>query len=236
MMKNLLILPVYNEVNNIEELVKTMGKLEIHFDILIIDDNSPDGTGAVADKLSREDTRIRVMHRPKKLGLGTAYIRGFEFGLSGGYEYILGMDSDFSHDPYDLPRLLMEAVQGADLVVGSRYVKGVRVNNWPFSRLLLSKFANIYANFVLGTRIKDLTTGFRCYRGSALKQIDFPSIKTKGYGFLIEMTYAFFKKGFSIKEVPIMFSARENDKSKMSSSIKVEAFFSVIFMKLFRKY
>ena len=208
--------------------------LNVCFDILVIDDNSPDGTGTLADQLAQNDRALFVMHRPRKLGLGTAYIQGFRHALKNDYEYVLGMDADLSHDPNDLPRLFSEVERGADLAVGSRYINGVRVNNWSFNRLLLSKCANGYANFVLRTRIKDLTTGFRCYRAAALRRIDFSDIKTRGYGFFIEMTYAFFRKGFCIKEVPIIFSGRENDVSKMSNGIKFEAFFSVIRMRLIK--
>lgn len=234
-MKNIVILPMYNEINNIEPMVKSLRSLDIDFDILIIDDNSPDGTGKVADQIAGEDKKVIVIHREGKLGLGTAYICGFKYALKNGYDYILGMDSDFSHNPSDVPRLFAEATQGADLVTGSRYIGGVRVNNWEFSRLLLSKGANFYANMILRAGIKDFTTGFRCYRSAALRQIDFSHIKAKGYGFLIEMTYRFFKKGLLVKEVPIMFSGREKDKSKMSMGIKLEAFFAVLFMPFYCK-
>jgi len=234
-MKNIIILPVYNEVNNIEKLVKALRGSDMYFDILIIDDNSPDRTGAVADRIAQEVEGVNVIHRRRKLGLGTAYICGFEYALEKGYEYIGCMDSDFSHDPKDMPRLFLEVQQGADLACGSRYIGGVRVNNWEFARLLLSKCANIYTNVILRVGVKDFTTGFRCYRGEALKRIDFSSVKAKGYGFTIEMTYRFFRKGFSIKEVPIIFSERENGRSKMSMGIKIEAFFAVLLMPFYCK-
>lgn len=232
-MSNILILPVYNEADNLEALVREVKNLEPKFDIYIIDDNSPDGTGVIADKISQQYSGIYVLHRPNKLGLGTAYIQGFKFALDRDYKFIMCMDSDFSHNPKDLPRLLLEVSQGSDLVLGSRYVDGIRVNNWSFSKLMLSKFANVYTDVILRAGLKDFTTGFRCYNSSALKNIDFYSIKTKGYGFTIEITYRFFKKGFKIKEVPIIFSGRKKGKSKMSFAIKIEAFFAVISMRLF---
>lgn len=234
-MKNIIILPVYNEINNIESIVKSLRNIEVYFDILIIDDNSPDGTGAAADKIAQDIKGVKVIHRERKLGLGTAYIHGFEYALKNGYDYVVSMDSDFSHNPKDVPRLFLEAMQGAGLACGSRYAGGVRVNNWPFGRLLLSKCANIYTNIILRAGIKDFTTGFRCYQTAALRQVDFSSVKAKGYGFLIEMTYRFFRKGLPIKEVPIMFSGREKDKSKMSMSIKIEAFFAVLLMPFYCK-
>lgn len=231
-MKNLVILPVYNEVDNINNVVMAILNLDISSEILIIDDDSPDGTGKAADRLSRLNNRVKVIHRERKLGLGTAYLAGFQFALKNGFDYIITMDSDFSHNPNDLPRLLGEAEKGFDLVIGSRYIWGIRVNNWPFERLLLSKFANIYADFILGTGVMDLTSGFRCYRSSVFNKVDFFRVRSKGYAFLIEIAYKIFKKGFPIKEVPIIFSEREGGVSKMSLKIKIEAFFAVIFMKL----
>lgn len=230
-MKNLVILPVYNEADNISNIVSAVKKGGLQTDILIIEDNSPDGTGKIVDGLVNKDAGIFVIHRQGKLGLGTAYITGFGFALKKGYDFIFEMDSDFSHNPSDLPLLLQSALKGNGLVIGSRYVDGVRVNNWPFKRLLLSKAANYYADSILRTGVKDLTAGFRCYRAEALKAIDLSKVRNKGYAFQIEMSYKIFKKGFRIAEIPIIFSERKKGSSKMSLAIKIEAFFSVLLMK-----
>jgi dolichol-phosphate mannosyltransferase len=193
---------------------------------LIVDDNSPDGTGRIADEMAKKDGRFFVIHREKKSGLGTAYIAGFKFALEKGYDLIFEMDCDFSHDPKYVPHFL-KAIQEADLVLGSRYIDGVNVINWPMSRLLLSYYANVYSRLVTGLPVKDATSGFKCFRREVLEAIDLDRVKSNGYSFQIEMSFRAWKKGFKIKEIPIIFEDRKVGQSKMSKKIVREAVWMV---------
>jgi dolichol-phosphate mannosyltransferase len=220
--KSLIIIPTYKEKENIERLVRTLFDLGQEIEILIVDDNSPDGTGDIADRLAAQDDRVHVLHRPGKLGLGSAYIQGFKFALDHDYDLIFEMDADFSHDPSYIPHFL-EKIKECDVVLGSRYVQGVNVINWPMSRLLLSYFANFYTRIITGLPVKDATGGFKCYRRSALQAIDLDNVKSDGYSFQIEMTFKCWKKGFRISEMPIIFYERQRGHSKMSKKIVREA-------------
>lgn len=225
-MKTIVIIPTYNEAENIEKLIKKIFEVKSDIHILVVDDNSPDGTALVVEKLMDSDKRLHLIKRSGKLGLGTAYIEGFKFALRNGYDAIFEMDADFSHNPEDLPRFL-EALQDADLVIGSRYLTGVNVINWPLRRLILSYFANLYTRFITGMPIRDATGGFKCFRAEALRQIDLDKVKTNGYGFQIEMNFRLWAKGFRIKEIPIIFVDRRNGVSKMNKKIIIEAIFLV---------
>ncbi len=230
----LVIVPTFNERENIDALIRRVLWLEEDFDLLIVDDSSPDGTGQVVKKLQSEfPGRLHLEERLGKNGLGTAYIHGFEWALAREYDYIFEMDADFSHDPNDLPRLLMACkVQGADLAIGSRYVTGVNVVNWPMSRVLLSFFASKYVRLITGMEINDTTAGFKCYRRRVLKAINFDSIRFVGYAFQIEMKFRAWRKGFRLIEVPVIFTDRTAGQSKMSPGIIREAVFGVIFLKI----
>jgi dolichol-phosphate mannosyltransferase len=223
-MKSTIIIPTYNESDNIEKLVSSIMELNESFFITIVDDNSPDGTGEIADRLSRKYSSVQVLHRPKKAGLGTAYIEGFLKALNDGADIIFEMDADFSHDPHSLKDFI-EAIKNADLVIGSRYKDGVRVLGWRFRRLFLSKMANIFVSHTLvNPKIDDYTSGFRCYRRKALEAIDLDKVESDGYAFQIEMTHLVHKKGFKIVEIPIIFREREKGYSKISRSVVKEAF------------
>ena len=230
----LVIVPTFNERENIDALIRRVLWLEENFDLLIVDDSSPDGTAQWVKKLQLEfPGRLHLEERLGKSGLGTAYIHGFKWALARGYDYIFEMDADFSHDPNDLPRLLMACkVQGADLAIGSRYVTGVNVVNWPMSRVLLSFFASKYVRFITGMEINDTTAGFKCYRRRVLEAINFDSIRFVGYAFQIEMKFRAWRKGFRLIEVPVIFTDRTAGQSKMSSGIIREAVFGVIFLKI----
>ncbi|MET0306850.1 MAG: polyprenol monophosphomannose synthase [Solirubrobacterales bacterium] len=218
-----LVLPTYNEADNIEAFVEAVGpKLPSSARILIVDDNSPDGTGQIADRIAAQDERVAVLHRPLKEGLGPAYIAGFRRALEGGAGRVLEMDSDFSHDPAYLPRLL-EAGERADLAIGSRYVPGGGVGDWSFLRRAISRGGSAYARLVLGLRVRDLTGGFKCFRREVLEAIDLDSIRSRGYAFQVEMTYRAIQQGFDVVEVPIVFRERRAGKSKMDRSIVAEA-------------
>jgi len=241
MQLNLVIIPTYNEKENIENIIRAVFEQPTTFDILVIEDGSPDGTAAIVKKMQVEfPTRLYMVERKGKLGLGTAYITGFKWALEHGYEYIFEMDADFSHNPVDLNRLYDAcANQGADVAVGSRYVTGVNVVNWPIGRVLMSYFASKYVRFVLGVHLADTTAGFKCYRREVLETIELDRIRFKGYAFQIEMKFTAFKCGYTLKEVPIIFINRVLGTSKMSGGIFGEAFFGVIQLKLnslFRKY
>jgi len=225
-MEALVIIPTYNEKENAEKIVSEVLRVDERIDVLIVDDNSPDGTGEVADEMSKANSRVRVIHREAKLGLGSAYVAGFKYALAQGYELIFEMDADFSHDPGDLKRFL-EEIEGCDLVIGSRYTNGVSVINWPMSRLLLSYFANVYAKMVTGAPLNDLTGGYKCFRRRVLESIDLDEIASDGYAFQIEMNYKAYKRGFDIREMPIIFVERRSGSSKMSKRIIWEAFFLV---------
>jgi dolichol-phosphate mannosyltransferase len=232
-MSNIVIIPTYKEKENIEALVKAISSQSIPFDILIIDDNSPDGTAAIVKELRQTHKNLHLIERPGKLGLGTAYITGFKWALERGYEYIYEMDADFSHDPNDLVRLYNACInEGADLAIGSRYISGVNVVNWPLSRVLMSYFASIYVRLVTGMKIMDTTAGFKCYRKEVLENIRPAHIKARGYGFQIEMKFTAYKLGYKIVEVPIIFTDRKLGSSKMSGGIFNEALWGVLSMKL----
>jgi len=222
-MKTFIFIPTYNEAVNLERLVGQIFTLHPDFHILIVDDNSPDGTGDIAEGLRQENSHIHVIHRPKKTGLGTAYIEGFKQALSLGADLIFEMDADFSHDPKYLQDFV-KTTQTADLVIGSRYMNGVRVEGWRFRRLVLSKFANMYVSYIMVTPVWDFTAGFRCYRRKVLESIDLNSVKSDGYAFQIEMTYLAFKHGFRVAEIPILFKEREGGYSKIGRNIIWEAF------------
>ncbi|MES2132810.1 MAG: polyprenol monophosphomannose synthase [Bacteroidota bacterium] len=230
--KNLVIIPTYNEIENIEKMVHTVFSLPREFEILIVDDGSPDGTAAKVKELQKQYTgKLHIEERKGKLGLGTAYIHGFKWALARDYDYVFEMDCDFSHNPADLVRLLEACEKGADVAVGSRYVKGGKVDNWPIGRILMSYFASVYVRMILWIPVKDTTAGFKCYRRKVLETIDLDLIKFMGYAFQIEMKYRAVKKGFKIVEVPIMFTDRVLGVSKMSTKIFKEAFIGVVQMR-----
>lgn len=234
MAQNLVIIPTYNEIENIDEMVITVFNLPVAFDLLVVDDGSPDGTGRRVTELQKVyPDQLHLITRKGKLGLGTAYIAGFKYALERDYDFIYEMDCDFSHDPNDLVRLHEAcAKHGADLAVGSRYVSGVNVVNWPIGRVLMSYFASVYVRFITGMPVHDATAGFKCYRRRVLEAIELDSIRFKGYAFQIEMKFTAWWMGFDVKEVPIIFKDRTMGNSKMSSGIFKEAFFGVIGMKL----
>ena len=224
--KKLIIVPTYNEIENIEKLIKQINKIDPSADILIVDDNSPDGTGEQVIKLTDEFRNLFLIQREGKFGLGTAYVAGFKYALQRGYEFIFQMDADFSHDPHEIPNFL-EAINRADLVIGSRYIKGVNVVNWPLSRLLLSIFANKYTRIVTGLPLQDSTGGYKCFRREVLEAINLEEIRSGGYSFQIEMNFKAWKLGFQLKEIPIIFIDRAVGKSKMSKQIIREAVWMV---------
>jgi dolichol-phosphate mannosyltransferase len=225
-MKTLVIIPTYNEIHNIQKLVPLLLESYSFIDILIVDDNSPDGTADFIQKLSEKEQRINLLKREKKMGLGTAYVAGFQFMLSKEYEFAIQMDADFSHDPNEITKF-MENIENHDLVIGSRYIHGVRVANWPIKRLLLSYFANLYSRIITGMPVKDGTGGFKCFRRIVLESINLNNIHSNGYSFQIEMNYKTWKKGFKIIEIPITFVDRVHGTSKMSKKIVREAIFMV---------
>ncbi len=240
---SLVIIPTYNEKDNIRLIIDAVVSLPKAFDLLIVDDGSPDGTGAIVKELQTTDLEGRTLHlieRQGKLGLGTAYITGFKFAIEKGYDFIFEMDADFSHNPNDLIRLYEAcANEGNDVAVGSRYISGVNVVNWPMGRVIMSYFASIYVRFITGMPVNDTTAGFVCFRRKVLETIDLDNIRFIGYAFQIEMKFTALKFGFRIAEVPIVFTDRTRGKSKMSGSIFKEAFFGVIKMKvdsMFKKY
>lgn len=241
MSNSIVIIPTYNEKENIENIIRKVFSLSKEFDLLIIEDNSPDGTAQIVKRLMTEfPNRLFIEERKGKLGLGTAYIHGFKWALKNNYEYIFEMDADFSHNPEDLLKLYNTcANEGADLAIGSRYINGVNVVNWPMGRVLMSYYASAYVRFITRMQIRDTTAGFKCYRNIVLQTIDFDKIRFTGYAFQIEMKFTTWKHGFKIKEVPIIFTDRTLGQSKMSSSIFKEAILGVLSLKLksfFRKY
>jgi dolichol-phosphate mannosyltransferase len=225
-----LVLPTYNEAPNVEAFVRAvlpqLASAAEEYHVLVVDDSSPDGTGEIADRLAAELPQVEVLHRREKEGLGRAYIAGFKYALDAGADFVMEMDSDFSHDPQDLPRLL-EAAQNADLVLGSRYIDGGGVTDWSLTRRLLSRGGSSYARHVLGIPVRDLTGGFKCFRRKVLETLDLESIQADGYGFQIELTYCAIKAGFRVVEVPIVFRDRQAGVSKMSARIAVEAVWKV---------
>jgi dolichol-phosphate mannosyltransferase len=224
--KTLIVIPTYNECGNIQPLVQDVLRSVPSVDLLIIDDNSPDGTGALADELHDQNPQVSVMHRPGKQGLGTAYVRGFQYALEHGYDFVFEMDADFSHDPKYLPAFL-QAAQGpeaADLVIGSRYVPGGDTPNWSALRKFISGGGNIFARAVLGIPIHDCTSGYRCYRTAALASLNLDKVHSQGYAFQVEMAYAMWQSGYRLREVPIVFEDRRVGQSKMSRTIFLEGF------------
>lgn len=237
----LVIIPTYNEIENISNIIDAVISQPETFDVLIIDDGSPDGTASVVrEKMKQYDGRVFLEERKGKLGLGTAYIHGFKWAKRHGYEYVIEMDADFSHNPNDLPKLYKACKEeGADLSIGSRYISGVNVVNWPMGRVLMSYYASAYVRIVTGMNVRDTTAGFVCYKRRVLDKLDLDKIEFKGYAFQIEMKFKAYKHGFKIKEVPIIFVNRELGTSKMNSSIFGEAVFGVIKLRLrsmFTKY
>ncbi len=237
-MKTLIIIPTYNERENIKHLIEEIFKLLPDLNILVVDDNSPDKTYELVEEISRSDNRVFLIKRSAKLGLGSAYVEGFKWAIKNNYDVVVEMDADFSHQPTDLVRILEKIRDGYDLVIGSRYISGVNVVNWPMKRLLLSYFANLYARIVTGVPIKDLTSGFKAIRTIALKSVDLNNIKSNGYAFQIEIHFKIYNKGFKVVEIPIVFYERRSGNSKMSKRIILEAAIMVWrlkFLKLFRK-
>lgn len=230
----LVIIPTYNEIENIESIIRAVFSLHKSFDILVVDDNSPDKTGLKVNELQKEfNNNLFIENGLKKLGLGTAYVKGFRWALSRNYDYIFEMDADFSHNPNDLEKLYNAChLGGADLAIGSRYVTGVNVVNWPLSRVLMSYFASVYVKIITGMKIHDATAGFICYKRNVLEKIDLDKIKFIGYAFQIEMKYRTFAKGFNIIEVPIIFTDRTKGQSKMSTAIFKEAILGVIALRI----
>lgn len=225
-MKVLVIIPTYNECENIGRLIPKVLNQDSSVEVLVVDDNSPDGTAEIVEQLAAATTRIDLIKRPGKMGLGTAYVAGYKYALERGFECVLGMDADFSHDPDEIPNFIA-AAEEADLVQGSRYLNGVNVINWPIQRLFLSCFANFYARIITGLPIRDSTGGFRLIKCDTLRNINLDRIKSNGYSFQIEMAFKIWKKGFTIKEIPIIFYERAQGKSKMSKKIVREAAFMV---------
>ncbi|MEP0828419.1 MAG: polyprenol monophosphomannose synthase [bacterium] len=227
----LIIFPTYNEKENIERIINAVLGQDDSIEVLVVDDNSPDGTGQIVDKLAAANRRIHILHREKKEGLGRAYIAGFKWAIERKYDYIFEMDADFSHGPDYIPDFL-EAVKENDLVIGSRYISGVNVINWPMSRLLLSYFANVYTRIITGLPVRDATGGFKCFRRQALEAIPLDSIKSNGYIFQIEVSLRIWKKGMRLKEIPIVFVDRRLGASKMSKKIVREAIWKVWYLRL----
>lgn len=226
-MKTIIVIPTYNEKGNIERVSEAIRKLNLNIDVLFVDDNSPDGTGDIAEELSRRNSFVKVMHREKKEGLGRAYTAGFKWALSGGYDVIMQMDGDLSHDPNAIP-VFLEKIKDYDAVFGSRYLKGVRVYNWSFKRLLLSKTANEFIRIALKIPSTDTTTAFKCFRRNVLESIDLNSLKGRQNAFLIELVYRTVKQGFRTTEIPFMFFERSTGESKMRFNVAVESLFTVL--------
>jgi len=227
----LIIFPTYNEKENIEKIIKAVLPLDTRIHVLVVDDNSPDGTGEIVERLAKSDSRINVLHRENKQGLGRAYIAGFKWGIERKFNYIFEMDADFSHDP-EFVKDFLDAIKDVDLVLGSRYISGVNVINWPMSRLLLSYFANVYTRIITGMPVRDATGGFKCFRREVLEAIDLDAVKSNGYTFQIEVSMRAWKKGFEIKEIPIVFTDRQEGASKMSKKIIREAIWMVWYLRL----
>ena len=233
--RKIVIIPTYNEKENIERIIRKVFSLDGGYEILIIDDGSPDGTAAIVKSLQKEfPDRLNLIERAGKLGLGTAYITGFKWALGHGYDYIFEIDADFSHDPDDLPRLLEACKEGEGVAIGSRYSDGISVVNWPIGRIIMSYYASVYVRTVLRMKVFDCTAGYKCYSRRVLEAIDLDKVEMKGYGFQIEMKYTAWKLGFPIREVPVIFVNRKAGSSKMSGSIFGEAFWGVIKLR-FRK-
>ena len=233
LIKSLVVLPTYNERENIHAILEAILDQAADLDVLVVDDNSPDGTGQIVERLAAAEPRIHVMHRAGKLGLGTAYIEGFLWALARDYEYVFEMDADFSHDPADLPRLRAVIASGAaDASVGSRWVAGGGTRNWSFLRTFISRGGSLYARLILGTPVRDLTSGFKCFSRRVLEQLDLPTVRSNGYAFQVEMNYRCQLHGFRVAEVPIVFVDRRVGKSKMGSHIVTEAMLVVLRLRL----
>ena len=224
--RSLVIIPTYNELDNVSEVIRRVLDQADNLEVLVVDDNSPDGTGDLVAKLSENEPRLHIIRRPGKLGLGTAYITGFKYALERDYEYIFEMDADLSHDPDEIPNFL-SGMSDADLIIGSRYIGGVNVVNWPLSRLILSYTASLYTRVITGLPVKDTTSGFKCFRRDVLKTIDLDQIRSGGYAFQIEMNWNTWMEGFRIREIPIVFTDRTVGQSKMSKAIVREAVLEV---------
>ena len=237
MKKGLVIIPTYNEAINIKKIIKRILSISKQLEILVIDDNSPDKTGDIVKKLNQNNKRLHLIRRERKLGLGTAYVLGFAYVLKNGYDFAFEMDADFSHNPDELPKFI-ELLNEYELIIGSRYVKGISVVNWPMKRLLLSYSACIFARIVTGIPVRDLTSGFKCYSRKAIESVDWKTFKVDGYGFQIQSVFSVYKSGLKIKEIPIIFVERSEGESKMSKRIIWEAFWLVWKLRLislFRK-
>ena len=234
-MRPLIIIPTYNERDNIQKLIPLLMELDLSLSILVVDDNSPDGTGKLVNDMSEQNDRIQVLHRPGKLGLGSAYIAGFKHAIQQDVDCIFEMDADFSHDPNMISEFL-EKLETCDVVIGSRYISGINVVNWPMSRLLLSYFANFYTRIITGMSIQDATGGFKCFKREVLEQIDLDHVRSDGYAFQIEMNFRCWRKGFRICEIPIIFVDRHSGTSKMSRRIIYEAIWIVWWLRLQRLF
>ena len=226
MNKTLVVVPTYNERENLRPLAQRLLSLPVPVDLLVVDDNSPDGTGQIADELAAQHPQIHVLHRTLKDGLGRAYIAGFQWALARDYEFIFELDGDFSHNPDDIP-MFLKAAENADLVLGSRYSNGVRVVNWPLKRLILSRSAGVYVRLITGMTFSDPTGGYKCFRRRALQALDFEAVRSNGYSFQIELTHKLWRQGMKVVEVPIVFTDREHGQSKMSGHIVREALWMV---------
>ena len=232
-MKSLIIVPTYNELENIQRLLPELMALGPGIRVLVVDDNSPDGTGKLADEFAVKNGRISVLHRPEKLGLGSAYVAGFKYAIQQDVDCVFEMDADFSHDPAMIPRFI-EEIASCDVVIGSRYISGINVVNWPMSRLLLSYFANIYTRVITGMTIRDTTSGFKCFRREVLEHIDLDSVRSDGYAFQIEMNFRCWRKGYRMREIPIIFVDRRSGTSKLSQGVINEAVWIVWWLRLQR--
>jgi dolichol-phosphate mannosyltransferase len=232
MNKGIVIIPTYNEIENIEAIIRAVFLLDTAFDVLVVDDNSPDGTAQKVRELQAEYPGLNLEVRAGKSGLGTAYVHGFKWAIERKYEYIFEMDADFSHNPQDLEKLYDACVKGADVAIGSRYVTGVNVVNWPLNRVLMSYYASAYVRTITGMTIRDATAGFICYRRKVLESVNLDRIKFVGYAFQIEMKYRAYANGFNITEVPIIFTDRTKGESKMSNAIIKEAIFGVVALRM----
>jgi dolichol-phosphate mannosyltransferase len=231
--RSLIVLPTYNERENIEAIIRAILVQSDDFDVLVVDDNSPDGTGEIVDRLSAADSRVQVMHRAEKRGLGTAYIAGFLWALERDYAFVFEMDADFSHDPTDLVRLRAPLLAGeADAAVGSRWVPGGGTRNWSFLRTFISRGGSLYSRLILGLPVQDLTSGFKCFSRRVLERLDLASVHSNGYAFQVEMNYRCFRRGFRVREVPIVFVDRRVGKSKMGSHIVTEAMLVVLRLRI----
>ena len=233
MMKSLIIVPTYNELENIRRLLPELMALGPDIRVLVVDDNSPDGTGKLADELAAENERIGVLHRPGKLGLGSAYVAGFKYAIQQDVDCVFEMDADFSHDPAMIPEFI-EEIASCDVVIGSRYISGINVVNWPMSRLLLSYFANIYTRLVTGMTIRDTTSGYKCFRREVLEHIELEEVRSDGYAFQIEMNFRCWQKGYRLREIPIIFVDRRSGTSKLSRGVINEAVWIVWWLRLQR--